>query len=321
MLAGPLWTAACRADLTAAQHARLDLVFGMCAELYNALLEAWRGQYRWHVARHAHDGVRVDEVYDKGHIAGDRGVLYGQFAELRQSEVRCGHDDVMWSGLASQIGRGVINRFDNARQRFYDRCKLRDQGARIKVGYPRFKSPRRWSSITIPDPAPSMVKPPDDACGRWRLCVKGLGTIKFNPCNSQRLVEELASGGKTNEIRIIRKAHRTEVHLVVRTAVPDPPAPLEPSNPIGIDMGITKRVTTSRGDTWPGVNEDRDEIVTCQRALSQARPPLPHRWHRPIHLGAAAQGAVARQGSRTQRRTRAPQRAPPSASDHLHVRP
>ena len=63
------------------------------------------------------------------------------------------------------------------------RCKQRNNGARIKAGYPRFQPRSRWRSITIPDASPSMVRPPDSVCGRWKLAVKGLGGIRFDPRN------------------------------------------------------------------------------------------------------------------------------------------
>ena len=47
----------------------------MCAEMYNALLESWRGQYRWHQTRHAYDGVKVSDIYAAGRVCGDRGTL------------------------------------------------------------------------------------------------------------------------------------------------------------------------------------------------------------------------------------------------------
>ena len=68
---------------------------------------------------------------------------------------------------------------------------------------------------------------------------------------------------------MVRKALRTEVQLVVRTVVPDPPAPAHPSQCVGIDMGITNRVTCSNGDLHPGVTEDRSEVVMRQKELSR----------------------------------------------------
>ena len=85
-LQGPLWTVVGTADLTAAQHRVVDTVLGMCCEFYNALLESWRGQYRWHQSRHGFDGVKVADVYSKGRVCGDRGALYSQFSEMRRSE-------------------------------------------------------------------------------------------------------------------------------------------------------------------------------------------------------------------------------------------
>ncbi|MCQ3805182.1 MAG: hypothetical protein KTV45_13975, partial [Acidimicrobiia bacterium] len=38
--------------VSASGHRRLDQVFGMCAELYNANLESWKGTYQWWKERH-----------------------------------------------------------------------------------------------------------------------------------------------------------------------------------------------------------------------------------------------------------------------------
>ena len=249
----------------------MDTVLAMCCELYNALLESWRGQYLWHRHRHAFDGLKLADVYDEGRICGDRGTLYAQFSEMRRSEQRSdgGEESLLWSDLSLNIGRGVIDRFDKARAAFFDRCKQRRAGARVKAGYPRFKPRARWRSIAIPDASESMVKRPDDGSGRWRISIKGLGTIKFAPHNEKRLVDELAAGGKVAEIRVVRKALRTEVHLIVRTAVPDSPAPAQPVNGMGIDLGITNRVALSNGDLHPGVDEDRSEVTARQLELSR----------------------------------------------------
>ena len=269
MLRGPLWTVVGTADLTAAQHQRIDAVLGMCCELYNALLESWQGQYTWHRSRPTYDAYKLDDFYNAGRICGDRGTLYGQFSEMRRNERPADDGDgLRWSDVSLRVGRGVIDRFDKARAAFFDRCAQRKAGALIKAGYPRFKPRQRWRSIIVPDAAESMVKPPDEACGRWRIAVKGLSIIRFDPHNEKRLIEELAAGGKVAEIRVVRKALRTEVQLVIRTATPDPPAPERPSCAIGIDLGITYRAVCSNGDSHPGVVEDRGEITARQRELS-----------------------------------------------------
>ena len=70
-------------------------------------------------------------MYDPAMICGDRGTLYGQFAEYRRIEEHnyASRDGVLWGDLAVQIGRGVINRFDKARSSFYGRCKAKREGA------------------------------------------------------------------------------------------------------------------------------------------------------------------------------------------------
>ena len=222
--------------------------------------------------------MKLGDVYDDGRIAGGRGVLHAQFSEFRDAGTpTCGGEGLLWSDLAYQVGRGVINRFDKARTAFFERCEQKKQGARIKAGYPRFKSRSRWRSIVVDDPAPSMVKAPDETCGWWKLEIKGLGVIKFRPSNETRLTQELDAGGKVNEIRVVRKAIRVEVQLVVRTTTPNPPAPDKPVKGMGIDLGITNRVRpSSDGALYPGVTEDRTQIKKHQRELSKHD----HRHHK-----------------------------------------
>ena len=160
-----------------------------------------------------------------------------------------------------------------------ERCEQKKQGARIKAGYPRFKSRSRWRSIVVDAPDSSMVKAPDETCGWWKLCVKGLGVIKFRPSNEGRLTQELAAGGKVGEIRVVRKAIRVEVQLVVRTTTPNPPAPDKPVKGMGIDLGITNRVACSDGVLYPGVTEDRTQIearnANSRHMISSITKPAP----------------------------------------------
>ena len=121
--------------------------------------------------------------------------MYGQFTELRNSDAANGAG-LGWGDVAVQVGRGVIDRFDKARAGFYGRCERRKAGENVPAGYRRFKSRRRWRTIQIPDPSPSMVQPPADAAGRWwKLKVKGLGVVKFVPYDCDRVLRELDAGG------------------------------------------------------------------------------------------------------------------------------
>ena len=130
-LQGPFWTVTGTADLTASQHQRIDTMLSMCCDLYNTILESWRGQWRWHQTRHACDSVTVADIYDTGRVCGDRGTLYAQFRELRRSEQPTdGSDVLLWSDVSVNIGRGVIDRFDKARAAFYDRWRAATAASR-----------------------------------------------------------------------------------------------------------------------------------------------------------------------------------------------
>ena len=176
-LKGPVWTAEGRAKLSPQQHGRISTVLSMRCELYNTILESWQYQWKWHQRTHQYDDVAQSDVYDPAMICGDRGTLYAQFAEYRRIEHHnyASRDTVLWSDLAYEIGRGVINRFDKARTSFYGRCKAKREGANIKAGYPRFRSFRRWTTIEIPAPNPGTVQPPTVDGKWWKLRVKGLG--------------------------------------------------------------------------------------------------------------------------------------------------
>ena len=270
-LKGPVWTAEGRAKLSPQQHGRIGTVLSMSCELYNTILESWQYQWKWHQRTHQHDDVAQSDVYDPAMICGDRGTLYAQFSEYRRIEEHnyASRDSVLWSDLAYEIGRGVINRFDKARSAFYGRCEAKREGKIIKAGYPRFRSFRRWRTIEIPAPNPGTVQPPSSDGKWWKLRVKGLGVIKFVPYNPDQLFYELAAGGRVQEIQIVVKALRTEVHLVVRTVTPDPEPPETPESAVGVDLGIISRVALSNGFCAAGVTENRTEINKTQRVLSK----------------------------------------------------
>ena len=269
-LTGPCWTAEGRAKLSPQQHRRVVDVQRMSCELYNALLDSWRNQRQRHQRKHQHDNVHISDIYDDGRIAGDRGTLYQQFSEHRRTETsNTAGSDVLWGDLAVQTGRGVIDRFDKAATSFYQRCVAKKQGSNIKAGFPRYKPWRRWTTIVIPAPAPGMVQPPVDGGKWWKLKIKGLGVVKFVPFNAGKLSEELAAGGRIQEIRIVTSPLRTEIHVVVRTVTPDPVPSDAPVNPVGADPGIKHRVVTSNGYKAAGVAVDRTEITKHQRALSR----------------------------------------------------
>ena len=77
------------------------------------------------------------------------------------------------------------------------------------------------------------------------------------------------------ELRVVRTPLRTEIHVVVRHPEGEMPQ-VEPSNPVGIDVGLTQRLTLSDGSVVPPeeggcllYQESPTEVLQGQEGLSQ----------------------------------------------------
>ena len=172
----------------------LDEALRECARLYNAALEHWQTAWK------------------RGHSVS----LYEQYREL--TDIR--QDDAYWGSMSIGIGRGVLRRLDRARQAFYGRCKSGE-----KVGYPRFRSSRRWKTIEIAQPATAIVT---DKRGKWVVKVKGLPILVVKP---QR---ELPDSTHLKTLTITRKPTGVYVSLgyeVEKEALP------KTRRSVGLDMG------------------------------------------------------------------------------------
>ena len=151
---------------------------------------------------------------------------------------------------------------------FYKRCA---EGQ--TPGFPRFKASRRWRTIEIPDATSSMVVPPEsssnDSAVWCRLAVKGLPRLRFRD-KGHRLADAVEGGAKVRELRVVRTPLRTELHVVVRH--PETEAPLvAPANPVGIDVGLTHRLTLSDGHAVAPRKIDPSRVKRAQRKLSRAK--------------------------------------------------
>ena len=220
----------CRAKLTRSGHEALSRVFGMCATLYNACLEE-----------------RID-CYRK---TGEFRSYYDQCKAL--TEVRA--DDSEYANISVQVFRGVVGRIDKAYKSFFRRVKTKE-----KVGFPRFKSSRRWRTIEINDQCWKMLRHRGD---RLILRIKGLPCIEVIPSR------ELPPSGLLKAIRITRKPLRTEVALSY--GLPDVEVVKETTRPVGIDMGISKRLTLSDGETLDKREIDRRKLIRLQRSVSRKK--------------------------------------------------
>ncbi len=174
---------------------------------------------------------------------GESRSLYDQYKELVQ--VRA--DLPEYEAVSSIVFRGVLSRLDKAYKRFFKHG-----------GFPRWKSWRRWRTIEINDQCWRMLKKQGD---KLVLKVKGLPRIEVKPSR------ELPPNALLKAIRITRKPLRTEVALSYD--LPTPEAKPEVNNPVGIDMGISKRLTLSDGETVEKREIDRKKIIRLQRSVSR----------------------------------------------------
>ena len=243
------------ATLSPSQHRRLDEIFRMSAELYNACLESWRGTYRWWREHHPDTGERFPSVLNQSHY--DRLKMF--------TGVRA--DCPEWAAVSVKVGRGVLCRFDRAVRSFYKRC-----GKGNKPGFPRFKSSRRWRSIEIVDALPSMLlapNTPNNGSGKWwRLRVKGVPRLRFAD-KGHRLETALGMAAVVKELRVVRTPLRVELHVVLKH--PHRELPVRPiRNPVGIDKGLRHRMTLSDATYVPARKVNAKPIVKRQRRLSRS---------------------------------------------------
>ena len=173
------------------QHRRLEQLFCMSAELYNACLESWKGTYAWWKQHHNPDVEKFPSELNMSHF--DRVKMF--------TGVRRDHPE--WNKVSVNVGRGVLARFERAVASFYKRCK--EPGK--KPGFPRFKPSRGWRSIEIPYPTPNMLVAPntrDNASAkRWTLRVKGVPRVSFVD-KGHRLETALNTTGRVVELRVVR---------------------------------------------------------------------------------------------------------------------
>jgi len=227
----------------------------MCAELYNANLESWRGTYRWWKEHH---NPEVEKFPSDLNMS-----LYDRMKMF--TDVRKDHPE--WGNLSVNVGRGVLRRFDRTIRSFYKRCA---EGK--NPGFPRFKPYRRWRSIEIPNATPSMLQAPGTPQNRsdtwWRLSVKGVPRLRFRD-KGHRLEKALGMGATVKELRVVRTPLLTELHMVLKH--PPREMPSRPvTNPVGIDKGIADRLILSDGLHIAARKPDRKPIIRKQRTLSRS---------------------------------------------------
>ncbi len=265
-------------------YARVDEVLRQCAQLYNAALEEWRNAYpkawitveanrgrgwvwdgsAWRRASPEESGLWFNRVNDHSRLSGLEPKVNYMSQCKHLTAIRKQDDRWARGTLSIQIGRGVLRRLERAVQGFYRRAK-----AGKKPGYPRFKSRRRWRSILISEPSPSMVK-------NRTVHIMGLPRIKIPG------EQELPSTTCLKGLSLVRQGRRLIVNLTYEieqpvgsasVQVPQKSAPHTASevtrNAVGLDFGITNRITLSTGEYIGRRPIDRSAVEEAQRRRSR----------------------------------------------------
>ena len=221
-----------------AGYARIDEVLAHCATLYNGALENWKDGHRrawstvpakagqqgllwdgreWTKAEREGEGVFFNRTGDPLPSSPHNTSLYAQMREL--TGIR-GDDRDVWGELHIQVSRGVLKRFDKARQAFFRRLKAGE-----KSGFPRFRSRRRWRTIEILEPSPGMIR------GRY-VHVKGLPRIEIQ---SKR---QLPASKSLRVVTITRQGRWLTVNLTY-----------EIEGPVALAPGTCPENSITHGDT------------------------------------------------------------------------
>ncbi len=221
---------------TARLQLALEAQLGFACQLYNAALEqrryAWRGRH-----------LSVS--------------LYEQFRELTAVRAaRMGPAQMSCSAM-----RDPLRRLDRAFAAFFRRVN-----AGVKPGYPRFRSVRRYDSITW-----------DSGWGlhHGRLALQGIGQVRV------KWHRPLPVSAVVRTVTVRRVAERWYACFSLRvSASPQVAAAGRPA--VGLDLGIHNFATLSTGEQIPGPRAYRAamrQLRVAQRRVARRRKGS-HRRHK-----------------------------------------
>ena len=172
------------------------------------------------------------------------GITYNQ-QQGQLTQIRA--EDEYWENISVHVGRGVLRRIDRAFQAFFRRVK-----AGQTPGYPRFKSRRRWHTIELAEVTPAMVRD-------GKVKVKGLPVIHFKG-------GDLPDSTQPKALRITKRGRRVTVNMTYSEEVS--PLPVIYAS-VGIDMGVSDRLTLSTGESIDRRLSDRAGIAEKQRRMAR----------------------------------------------------
>ena len=208
-----------------------------CCELYNAAIQERRDAYRFT----GKSISRFDQIY-------------------QLPEIRANREEI--ASINFKVLEDVIARVDGAFQGFFSRVRKGQ-----KAGYPRFRSFRRYDSITFREIG--------NALNGNKLRLSKIGHVRIN---LHRAIE-----GTVKTLTIKREAGRWFAAFVCQVE----PSPLPFSNAtIGVDVGLTAFATLSDGtmiDNPRWYRHGERTLRVAQRRIARRKKGSNHR-HKAIVL-------------------------------------
>jgi putative transposase len=225
---------------TARQTTRLNRLTAIC--VYNAGLQHRRDA--WRMA-----GVSVS--------------LFDQFGEIK--DLRGVRDDALAFGIRPL--RGALRRVDEAFAGFFRRLEAGET-----PGHPRFKSPRRYKTVSWDEPESWNLDLESSS-----LYIHGVGHIRLNKGALRQLHRQADRGGQARTLTMTRKragrhgwTWKATVAFTKITAKKTP----APNNLAGVDRGVAVTAALSDGQLLtmpPFLAQARDQIAGLYRARDVCR--------------------------------------------------
>ena len=226
---------------SADQEKLLNNQLNLCRELYNTFLQ--QRIYAYKMGRSISYNSQQDQIPE----------LKKTFPEFND--------------IHSQVLQDVAHRVDKAYDNFFRRIREKNNGSRIKAGFPRFKSGERYNSITYPQSG-------------FRVLENG--HIRLSKIGEVRMFMHRPVEGETKTLSIKRDKVGDWFITITVDMQKGYSADVRADNidrhcpdftiPVGIDLGLKSLITTSDGvqvDPPKLLRESEKKLKRAQKELSR----------------------------------------------------
>ena len=142
-------------------------------------------------------------------------------------------EDKSYLQLYAHVRVDIRNRLLRTYQNFFRRCQQKKAGAKIKAGFPRFKSKDKFNSITH-----------IESNGSFRI---QKGRLRVSKIGTMRIEQHRNIIGNVKNMTIKREGNEYYAIFTAEQIISSPK--IEDINPVGIDMGLNNFIALSDGQT------------------------------------------------------------------------